>query len=278
MIEAKVIEDSVDSKGIRLTTLQLVYPRFIHAEFMTHRVFSRNASSSRAIPVSKLLDDIRENTAQPIHWGKNKPGMSADEELDALVGGVPPQDAWFLARNDALNSAAMFMAAGYHKQIVNRLTEPFQHIRVVCTSTEWDNFFKLRMHEAAQPEIKELATKMYWAMNVNKAVARLNHLPYISDRERIALFSKKLTIDELRKMSVARCARVSYLNHDQSEPNIEKDLALHDMLLEAGHMSPFEHVARQAKYNDDGYTHKNLRTGDMYSGNFNSWIQYRQEL
>ena len=80
-IQAKIIEDSISSTGKRITTFQLLYPRFIHAELMTHRVFSRNASSSRAIPVTKMLAMVREDPAMPIHWGRNQPGMQAKEEL-----------------------------------------------------------------------------------------------------------------------------------------------------------------------------------------------------
>ena len=81
-MEVKVIADSISESGKRITTFQLKYPRFIHSEVMTHRVFSRNASSSRAIPVKKMIEQVRNNPAMPIHWGANQSGMQAKNELN----------------------------------------------------------------------------------------------------------------------------------------------------------------------------------------------------
>ncbi len=138
-ISAKIILDSIYGES-RLTTMELKYPRFIHSEFMTHRVFSRNASSSRAIPVSKLIDQIIANPAMPIHWGKNQPGMQASEEHNAEVIHEDPEyrhmskeEAWLAARDEAVKFAMAFDKAGYHKQIVNRILEPFSHfLNVLC--------------------------------------------------------------------------------------------------------------------------------------------------
>ena len=152
-ITAKIIADSISPAGARLTTLQLRYPRFIHAEFMTHRMFSRNASSSRAIPVERLIQDVLDDPAMPVFWGKNQPGMQAREDHHALVGGegvsgydhfddsITREAAWLISRGIAIQHAREFAKAGYHKQIVNRLLEPFSHINVVVTATEWENFF-----------------------------------------------------------------------------------------------------------------------------------------
>lgn len=160
-----------------LSTLLLRYPRWIHAEFMTHRVFSRNAASSRAIPIKKLIQDVMENPAIPLFWGKNQKGMQANEECHALVefgeewvdtgiGLLPDtkrlarEEAWLLARNQAVNAAEAFMNAGYHKQIVNRLLEPFAHITVLVSATEWENFLELRDHKDAEPHIRMLAQEI----------------------------------------------------------------------------------------------------------------------
>lgn len=293
-IEAKIIADSVSPEGVRLTTLQLRYPRFIHAEFMTHRVFSRNASSSRAIPVAKLLDQIEEQPAMPIHWGKNQAGMQAREEHDEpikILSGikVEKEEAWKRAGMSASLFARAFMDAGYHKQIVNRLTEPFQFINVVCTATEYDNFFTLRLHEDAQPEIHNLAMKMKEAMIMsvpNLLEAGEWHLPYVSEEE-----INTLNTQEAIKCSTARCARVSYLNHDKTDPSVEKDIELHDMLVTHGHMSPLEHQAtpmsmltpvgevitlpQERMFTNAGVTHYDL-SGQPWSGNFKGWVQYRQ--
>ena len=160
MIKASVIADSVHPEtGTRITTFELVYPRFIHSEFMTHRVFNRNASSSRAIPTAKFIEQVRNEPVIPSHWGKNQKGMQAFEELsedqrsDAIF-------IWEQAASSVATYAEMLRRGQVHKQIVNRIPEPFTHIRVVVTSTSWVNFYGLRDHEDAQPEIRLLAQAM----------------------------------------------------------------------------------------------------------------------
>lgn len=280
MITAKIIADSVSEHGIRLTTMELNYPRFIHSEFMTHRQFSRNASSSRAIPVEKQIHQVFNTPATPIHWGKNQPGMQARKEIDFPT---LAQDIWKYASELAVDRAYELKDLDIHKQIVNRLLEPFQYIKVIVTATEYDNFFKLRCHEDAQPEMYELARCMKEAMDSSTPDVLEPgewHLPYILNED-----CYKTTTDNFIKLSVARCARVSYLNHDNSNPNIEKDIALADKLLEAGHMSPFEHQATPIAFAKDTYelawekgvTHKD-RKDNFWSGNFRGFLQYRQLL
>ena len=279
-ITAKVIADSI-ANDIRLTTLELEYPRFIHSEFMTHRMFSINASSSRAIPVNKMIEKVRNDPAMPIHWGRNQKGMQADEELNIFDKEQAIQD-WRYGALRAVDVAIRISELEIHKQIVNRLTEPFQHIKVIVTATEWDNFFKLRLHPDAQPEIQELARCIRKAMDYYTPIELERgewHLPYV-----VAEDCVKTTTDNLVKLSVARCARVSYLNHDNENPDIDKDIALADKLLQAGHMSPFEHQAtpmkRYAWFDEnwvDGTTHM-TRDGVFWSGNFRGWIMYRKLL
>lgn len=304
-IEAKVISDSVGPKHRRLTTFQLKYPRFIHAEFMTHRHFSRNASSSRAIPVEKQIQMIKEDTAMPIHWGMNQPGMQADVETKAPVlvthhnqeGGatkvIPrhPRMAWFDARDRAIEVAQAFVKADYHKQVVNRILEPFSHISVVVTSSQYDNFYSLRRHKDAQPEIKVLADAMYQAQTASKPRMLGEgdwHLPYVTDEEWAYLASAEniqrdptpLTQDDLLKASVARCARVSYLTHDGKTPSMSADLALYDRLVGMVplHASPAEHQATpdDVVFNEaelPAYKNRHLQ-GNLQGG----WIQYRKTL
>lgn len=280
MISAKVICDSISPSGVRLTTMELNYHRFVHSEMMTHRMFSRNASSSRAIPVAKMLHQVRDNPAVPIHWGKNQPGMQAREEIEC-----PPlaQDVWKYASELAVDRAYELKDLDTHKQVVNRLLEPFQWIKVIVTATEWDNFFKLRLHKDAQPEMMVLAEHMKKAMDESIPVELQPgdwHLPYVDLNE---FDDSGDPISEAIKCSVARCARVSNLNHDNSTPDISKDIALADMLLVAGHMSPFEHIATPMNFAKDtfelawenGVTHKD-RDNNFWSGNFRGWIQYRQ--
>ena len=291
-ISAKIITDSI-ANGIRLTTMELNYHRFIHSEFMTHRMFSRNASSSRAIPVEKMIKQVNNNPAMPIHWGKNQPGMQARDEvtgsdLENAIGNWKD-----MAYHSARYSGVMSQDQGVHKQVVNRLLEPFQFIKVIVTATEWDNFFNLRLHPDADPHINELARCMKEAMDNSEPVelqAGQYHLPYfgyLSHND-----GNSLHLATAIKRSVARCARVSYMNHDSSAPSIEKDIALHDLLLSSGHMSPFEHVATPMEFTKydvlegsiefpTGATHMSEiidGIGNFWSGNFRGWVQYRSLL
>lgn len=242
-ISATIIADSRSENLTRLTTMELRYPRFIHAEVMTHRMFSRNASSSRAIPVERLIADVMSDPAMPIHWGKNQRGMQAKKEHDALIEGLTPEQHWLKARDQAVEMALQFSLAGYHKQVVNRLLEPFAHINVIVTATDWANFFTQRLHEDAQPEIHELARQMHIAMEHSRPkiipVGQW-HLPYVTESGDISV---------LKRVSAARCARVSYKTHDGRTPSVEEDLALFDNLAtaEPRHLSPLEHVCTPGK-------------------------------
>ncbi len=155
-VSAKVIKDSISPDGVRITTLELEYPRIIHSELMTHRVFSRNSASSRAIPVSKVIELVESNPAMPVHWGKNQAGMQAKEELDDLNKEAVRQ-LWLEAAKQAVSIAKVMADIGGHKQVVNRILEPFQHMKVVVTSTEWANWDWLRDHPDADPTIHALA-------------------------------------------------------------------------------------------------------------------------
>lgn len=266
MIETKIVADSISPSGVRLTTFVLTYPRFIHAEFMTHRVFSRNASSSRAIPVKKQIQMVLDNPAIPLAFTKNKPGMQGGETLSGDEHEAAVQ-TWLEARDCAVTMANEMVTLEVHKQYANRILEPFAHITVVCTATDYDNFFALRVHEAAQPEIHELARQMYELYSSSKpepkAMGQM-HLPFVTENER----QNATTYQELIKMSVARCARVSYLNHDGKTPTLEEDFKLYDRLVGSApiHASPAEHQGI-------AYFDPHLK-----SGNFRGWVQYRQTL
>ena len=264
--EAKVVADSISDKGIRLTTLQLKYPRIIHSEFMTHRQFSRNASSSRAIPVKKILSRIREEPAMPAKWGKNQRGMQAGEFFTSEDITDLEHD-WLMLRDMVANYVENVFVNkwGLHKQLSNRPLEPWSHIYVVVTATEWDNFINLRCHADAQPEINAIAIEMRRVMEESTPVL-LNdgewHLPYVQRADRAYL---KGNVEKLIKISVARCARVSYKTHDGSRPRFEEDLKLHDQLLSMVHFSPLEHAAQAVKTCD-------------FIGNFRGWLQYRKTI
>lgn len=258
----EMILDSVSPRGKRITTMKLRYWRAVHSEFLTHRVFSRNASSSRAIPVAKMIEQVRQDPAGPLYWGTNKPGMQAGPELE----GEALKDAenlWRISAQTAANVAEGLMRdLNLHKQVANRVLEPYQFITVLVTATEWENFFSLRIHPAAQPEIKDLATKMRWAMD-NSEPTKLGvgewHLPFANELD--ADLATKL------KVSAARCARVSYNNFDGDLSRLDEDCALHDKLVLATppHASPAEHQARPVNLWGDGEKQRN----------FNGWCQYR---
>ena len=241
-----VIADTVANHGGRITTLKCTYPRYIHAQVMTHRVFSRNAASSRAIPTSVMIENAR---VMPNHFGLNQAGMQpqkveADRERCEAV--------WNIARENAITSAINLQALGVHKEVVNRLLEPFMFITTLITSTEWDNFFKQRLAHDAQSEIRLLAEEMCEAIRTSVPAQRMWHLPFaIGNNVRI-------------EQSVARCARVSY-NKEGRESTLDEDIALYEKLKADGHWSPFEHVAHAG-------------VAGVKSGNFTGWVQHRQEV
>ena len=252
---ARVIADSVNPEGQRITTLQLRYWRAIHAEFLTHRSMSRNASSSRAIPVKKMLAQVWNDPAGPEHWGVNQAGMQARGELTGWRL-TAAQALWRAAGRAMCGAAWAAMKLGLHKQVANRLLEPWQFISVVVTATEWENFLALRDHPDAQPEIRTLAQDIRVAMEASAPVALQWgdwHLPYV--RRAVSHLSS----------SVARCARVSYLTHDGRETSELEDWALWSRLKDANppHMSPFEHQAQAVQ-------------GQF--ANFSGWRSYRHLL
>ncbi len=307
-ITAEVVAYSINQFGEELLTYQLHYPRIIHSEFMTHRMLSKNASSSRAIPVDKQLAYISKNTAMPVQWGKNQAGMQADGEHTGLITfdddfGIPikpmtPEDAWEYLCLTAIDVSKGFSDAGYHKQVANRLTEPFQFINVVVSGTDWNNFFYLRHHEDADPTIAELARIMYEAKQEATPKELLHgeyHTPYVQSIRvggDLKYFtedngnSTEISVEEAIKVSISCCAQVSYRNQDTS---LEKALTLYDRLItmKPAHASPTEHVA--TPFSDIEYQNRTatLFYADahdldlpqvMYSGNFKGWSQFRKTI
>lgn len=266
MYDVKIVLDSI-ANGKRLVTFQLTYPRYIHAELMTHRVFSRNASSSRAIPAAKLIENSLKNAVYPIRWGKNQAGMQASMEDLSDNDSIAAKEIWDEMMIACANGVRALSELGLHKQWANRPLEWFGTISVVVTATEWDNWFELRDHPDAQPEIQHLAKMMRVAMDESVPEALYAgdwHLPYITKEEKMTIASA-----DTLKMSVARCARVSYLTHDGQTPDKEKDLALYDRLVGSVplHASPTEHQA--TPFNATLHS-------EQLQGNFRGWSQYRK--
>lgn len=262
-ITAKVIEDSITPAGARLTTLELEYPRFFHAEFMTHRVFSRNAASSRAIPVRKMVSRTMQDPAFFVHVGKNQPGMQAAEEVSPQIKADFEAEWQALGRHVADHVLRWAETLGIHKQVANRALEPWQHIKVIVTATEWENFFKQRSHPDAMPDMRYLSDAIAEARNNSTPVLRYPgewHLPFVTEKERTDIEKNFLP-----SLSVARCARISYLNHDGTDPDLSSDVALWLKLLTSNpmHPSPFEH---------QGVSQEDRR---ISSRNFIGWSQHR---
>lgn len=277
-----------------------------NCEFMTHRMFSRNAASSRAIPFERVLEQVENNPAHPEEWGINRPGMQASENLE----GKEEEEAllsWKKCAREAAKQAKALNGLGLHKQIVNRVLEPFVHMRTVVTATEWGNYYHLRCHKDAQPEIRILAELMREAQNKsNPVLLRMGdwHVPYYRDGYWSLLQKEQIGIEETLaaalKISASCCAQVSYRRNDAS---LDKAENVYARLLGDGtgpiHASPFEHQATPMKFDnsldhlmsyahmrpeqltqdeveqEQGVTHCTLDTS-YWSGNLRGWIQYRQ--
>lgn len=301
--KAEIVEDSISPHEQRLTTMEITFPRIVLAEFNTHRIFSRNSASSRAIPVEKQLIKILKDPFIPVYWGVNQPGMQAAEELDpeeqeaaielwleqrniavlgavALIGGVES------LKDEELQDQIAEISQDYrdiqplprqlHKQIPNRLLEPFMWHTAIVTASEWENYYALRANPEAQPEIQIIA-KMMLEAHAQSQPAQVEigqwHLPYIQQDER------DFAIDSLIKISAARCARVSYLTH-AGQRDLDADIELHDRLASSGHMSPLEHPATPYSQGDwsaiANLDNLRIRNGAQFHGNFRGWHQYRK--
>lgn len=277
---AKVILDSVSPDGIRLTTVQVRFWRPMLPELNTHRAISKNAGSSRARPSKAIIDQVRSDPWGPIHWGKNQAGMQADSEVD----GASKKSAiagWETAANDSADAAEYLLSNGVHKQIVNRLLEPFTYVDVLLTATDWANFFALRLHEDAQPEMQDLAQAIKSAMDASEPTLLQNgewHLPYVTYKDRVLCApycdDESQLLELLKRLSVSRCAKISYTAFDGTVEPIEKELSRYSRLMESNpcHSSPSEHQATP----DDGVR------GQWHSphlhANLYGWIQLRKTL
>ena len=277
-ITAEIIADSKNEFGKRLTTFVLQFPRIVLAEFNTHRMLSRNSASSRAVPTKIMLERIQDNPFIPTRWMKEHKGMQGNEYMNKRESEVATS-AWLVARDRVVHQAKYLLEKGATKQIINRLLEPWMYHVVIASATEWENFFALRAHRAAEIHIQELAYKMLNAYNKSKPKQLKTgewHIPF-GDKMRdgdifemaaqeTGLIAGKAAWDneaqEIKvKIAVARCARVSYINYEGKD-DYDADIKLHNQLAMMGHWSPFEHCAAAAGVN--------------WSGNFHGFVQYRK--
>lgn len=276
-ISAIVLADSVSPQGKRFTTLEIEYPRIILAETNTHRQLSKNSSSSRAIPFNSMIQNL---TGMPVRFGAANAGMQ-DKGEEYEQEGYYPRGVWNNAKAVAISYAASLKEFGYHKQVYNRLLEPFQMMKTIISGTEWNNFFHLRLDEAADPTIQELARVMKQAMDRSVPVSLEHgqwHLPKVKQKE-----LEEHGLDNAIKMSCARCAAVSYR---KGEYDLAKCLEVYDRLVntERVHASSLEHCATPVMYAnyfsqivewEEGVTHVR-KDGTPCSGNLVGWIQWRQ--
>jgi len=306
---AKVIlaSKSYDSTALPLITLHLHYPDIIHGEVMTHRVYSRNARSMRAVPVKTMAQEVIDDPFVPWHWGKNQRGMQAAEECNELVAVrnfaldydeensfgrqhdmVSREEAWLGEARHAAAKALAYDEAGYHKQVANRLIAPYTWKHTLITSTSWANFLHLRDHEDAEPHFHDLAVLVRQALKQaqSKILKPVDwHLPFILPQEK-----KFHDLATLQKLSVARSARISYAPFD-GDASIERELERYDLLVGSSplHASPTEHQATpdtrtaidrycvvdgRKKFVSSGWEWDN----GYKHGNFKGWIQFRKTL
>lgn len=294
---AVVLADSI-AQGARLTTLEVEMPRFVLAEFNTHRMLSRNSASSRAIPVEKRIAAVRADPFVPEAFAANQRGMQAGEALDPIAQERARQ-IWLTAAVGACTYAADLAKSGVHKQWANRIIEPYCWHTVIVTATEWENFFALRCHSAAQPEIRRAAEIMREAMATSTPIESGVggwHLPLVREDMGDFAWARSFAQEHgdgdpgkaLAKLSIARCARTSYLTHDGLR-DPKADLELFEKLLASRHMSPFEHAAQVGSrdpdvagaatlVDDPGAKRVWLFDGD-FIGNFRApWVQYRKMI
>ena len=241
--EAKVIKDSIDLHGQRLTTMVVTFPRCVLAEFNTHRAFSKNTSSSRAQPFSTMIANVAGRFYIPEDVRLNEPGMQGFENLNEEQ--MESFKDWYYKIWEYVVEGCenMYDDVKVHKQHINKIFENFGYVDMVVTSTEWQNFLNLRDHEAAHPEMQKLAKYMRVALESSKPDLLFKgeyHLPFIEQAEK-----EYFRIEQLIKASVSRGARTSYKLHDGSTVDIDKDVKLYEKLTTASpiHASPLEHVA-----------------------------------
>jgi thymidylate synthase ThyX len=285
-IEAKIVADSINSRGCRITTFTVVFPRFILAEFNTHRAFSRNSASSRARPFQVTLKEVRDDPFIPIRWMSTHKGMQGTDYLDEAESKAAVVE-WLKARDLAVEQAIKLDHLRVTKQLVNRMLEPYMWHEVIVTATSFENFFALRAHADAEIHIAALAEAMLKAYNLSTPSplkAGEWHIPFSEHMNQMKLSflidekSSLSTAEQVevlkRSIACARCARISYRPFGSEDCyDYAADLKLFNQLLNGGHMSPLEHCARamtDAEWHDTSPTNS--------CGNFRGFIQYRKQF
>jgi thymidylate synthase ThyX len=292
-VRVEMITDSVGEHAPRLSTILMYYPHVIHAELMTHRVFSRNAASSRAIPVKKMIQAVLDDPYIPPKWYKNEPGMQGTAELTGYDLDMVKL-YYYRAMKDAIRSAWDLSEAGAHKQIANRILNPFMHILVLVTATQWSNFLHVRDHKDAEPNMQLLGAAVRKCMDASKPTLRLPgqwHTPFVGPEDEGALveFSTKAPLrgvsaarvqENALKLSVSRSASTSYKTVEGFDMTLERAVALHDKLVGGDplHASPTEHQAKVDDLENPRAMVKRFMHPELSGNLAPGWIQYRKTL
>lgn len=259
--KAEILADSIGPNGARLTTMKVTYPRFVHAEHLRHRSQSFSVESSRARPFHLKLREVLDYPVVPLNFGAKQTGMVAGKDIGGWKTRLARQ-AWLKSRYFACAGAWLIDKLGVHKSIPNRIIEPWAWVTVICTATEWENFFNLRVAPDAQDEIREIATMMK-ALYKNSAPRVLQagewHLPFISEDER--------DLPAAPDVSAGRVAKESSYVSDTSRESWDTSLDRSYRLSGGSHWSPFEHQGKAQR--------ACVRT---QSGNFIGFDQYRKDF
>lgn len=266
-IKVEIVADSLTIEGVRGTSALATYPLMVHPEFMTHKVFGRCASSSRAIPFKTMLARAIADPAVPVSFGKNQKGMQAGAELTGWRLWLVRQ-LWFGAMWPVVCLAIVMNWLGVHKQVVNRLLAPWSHITVVMTSVYWDNFFALRCHPAADPTMRALADALFEAREASTPMQLREgewHVPFVRESE------KGYPMEDQLKLSAERCARTSYGNNE----GFDASFRLFHQLVDSTpvHASPLEH-----QFTSDTKTKSGYWRNPKLHGNLTGCIQFRKTV
>lgn len=279
----KIILDSTNPTGSRLTTFELTFPRIVLAEVNTHRMLSRNSASSRAIPVEKMLQRVTEDPFLPTHWGKNQKGMQAEEDVGPETANVA-EALWLAGRDKSITTVKALLDIGIHKQLTNRLIEPWMWHTAIVSATEVDNLFNLRNNKDAQPEFRDVMAEtqeLYNKSIPHYVPGSFWHLPLVTGVDDALLRQSGFTEMEQVYISAGRCCRVSYLTHEGvRDPKADIDLC--HKLIKNGHMSPTEHQAMSLTHDEWhrlAATQANKWIRERIPvGNFWGWDQFRKRL
>jgi thymidylate synthase ThyX len=202
-----------------LVSIEYVVPLYIHTEILTHRRFSRNASSARAMSTTRYAGL---GYYMPPQFYQSQKGMEASAQ--PIKHQWLARMVWSAAIQGTELAARVLERLKVAKEQRNRLIAPAKMVKGIITGTEsaWQSFFHLRNNKNADTAMQVFAREAYHAIINTRWSYDTIHAPY--------------DIDPL--VNAARAALVSYAKIESID-----DYKLANRLLKDGHMSPFEHYA-----------------------------------